>query len=387
MSSKTRIVVPVHDTNKFTEQDLETTYKLVVPEAHPELYGEQLMPSLVYLGRYIVNIDDIEWESKEQNTQTARAGGGNPRYKEIRQDIRTNGFKLKHPPIALRRLKNGALVPLNGRTRKMILMELGFKNLIVDIYEKDSDASWDKFDDESSQFGPLANANNDPAGNVSLEDVYRECIHAIQKGWIENDLSEIANRVNFVCGKGKFTQAKRDDVVFRVHNNFCDSEEFQILSWKSLSSISLWMETKNYHDTDDFIYYVVSHSTPSKAITGAAAAAFDNPGKEVRVVIHTSTLKSYDLEYCYVKRIQDFVASWENILQKVSTGFFEGKVRTKNPIKLYGALPAVSSLHDLDKIVTLNSVKKAEIRLLKEREERALYGEETEFEEDEEEFI
>ena len=129
-TKKQKIVVDVSSQSKFTQEDLETSKHLVVEDSYPQFYGEDLPESFKYVGRYVVDIVDIEWENKFENTQCARAGGGNPKHKEIKQDIREYGFKLKHPPSALRRLKNGKLVPLNGRTRKMILTELGVKNFM-----------------------------------------------------------------------------------------------------------------------------------------------------------------------------------------------------------------------------------------------------------------
>jgi len=379
---KLKIVVDINSQKKFTIDNLSATNVLIVEASYPELYGEDLQKSFKYTGRYIVDIDAINWESNYENTQTARAGGGNPKYKEIKQDITNYGFKLKHAPIALRRLKDGTLVPLNGRTRKQILKELGFKNVIVDIYEKQDSYSWNQFDDQASKFGLIANSGHDPAGDIMLEDVYRECMIAIDKGWIEKDINSIMDRVNEVCGNGKFTKAKRDELTFRIFNHYRDSEEMEVLSWKSQSAIQVWLNTRKYIDNDKVIYYPVSHSTPSKGITGAAKMAFDNPGKEIRVVVHTSVLSAFDIERSYVSRVKDFVIEWENILQKISSGYFDGKVRTNSPIKLYGALPAVSTLHSLDKIVDFKSIAKQDQRLAKEAEERTLYGEEDEYEEE-----
>jgi hypothetical protein len=384
-TKKPQIVVDVSVQSKFTQENLDTSKHLVVEDSYPQFYGEDLPKSFKYVGRYIVDIDDIEWENKYENTQTARAGGGNPKHKEVKQDIREYGFKLKHPPIALRRLKNGKLVPLNGRTRKMILAELGVKNLIVDIYEIESGYTWSQFDDDSSQFGLIANAEHDPAGNLTLEDVYFECKLAIKKGWITKDINDIAARVNRMCGKGKFTKSKRDEITFRVYNHYRDSDEMSVLSWKTATSIRTWLDTRKYIDNDKVIYYPVSHSTPSKGITGAAKMAFDNPGKEIRVIVHTSILTAFDIERCYVNRVKEFVIEWENILQKISSGYFNGKVRSNSPIKLYGAMPAVSTLHNLDKIVDFKSIAKQEQRLAKEAEEEYLYDAEDE-DETEEEF-
>ena len=170
-----------------------------------------------------------------------------------------------------------------------------------------------------------------------------------------------------------------------IEDDSSDDEEMSVLSWKSGSSIATWLETKKYIDNNKVIYYPVSHSTPSKGLTGAAKMAFDNPGKEIRVVIHTSILTAFDIERCYVNRVKEFVVEWENILQKISSGYFNGKVRSNSPIKLYGAIPAVSTLHSLDKIVDFKSIAKQDHRLQKEAEEEYLYDEEAD-EENEEEF-
>lgn len=385
-TKKPQIVVNVTTQSKFTQEDLETSKHLVVEDSYPQFYGEDLPESLKYLGRFLVDIGDIDWDAKYENSQGARAGGGNQKHKEIQQDINEYGFKLKHPPIALRRLKNNKLVPLNGRTRKMILTVKGIKNLIVDIYEKEEGYSWDQFEDDSSQFGLIANAEHDPAGNLTLEDVYHECISAIKKGWIKKDITSINLRVNRMCGKGKFTKIKRDEITFRIYNHYRDSDEMSVLSWKSATSMATWLETKKYINNDKVIYYPTSHSTPSKGITGAAKMAFDNPGKEIRVVVHTSILTAFDIERCYINRVREFIVEWENILQKISSGYFNGKVRLNSPIKLYGALPAVSTLHNLDKIVDFKLIEKEHRRLAKEAEEEYLYSEESE-EESEEEFV
>jgi hypothetical protein len=82
---KPQIVVDVSTQFKFTQENLETSNRLVVEDSYPQFYGEDLPESFKYVGRYIVDIVDIEWENKYENTQSARAGGGNPKYKEIKQ--------------------------------------------------------------------------------------------------------------------------------------------------------------------------------------------------------------------------------------------------------------------------------------------------------------
>jgi len=93
------ISVDVSTTKKFTKQHLDVSKKLINKEAFPEFYGADLPKTAKYISRLLVDVKDISWESEFENTQMARKGGGNPKYKEIKQDIVEYGFKLKHPQL------------------------------------------------------------------------------------------------------------------------------------------------------------------------------------------------------------------------------------------------------------------------------------------------
>ena len=63
-TKKQKIVVDVSSQSKFTQEDLETSKHLVVEDSYPQFYGEDLPESFKYVGRYVVDIVDIEWENK-----------------------------------------------------------------------------------------------------------------------------------------------------------------------------------------------------------------------------------------------------------------------------------------------------------------------------------
>ena len=57
------IIVDVNATNAFSKENLETYKKLIVPEAYPWLFGEDLLPSLkVANDAALVNISDVNWQ-------------------------------------------------------------------------------------------------------------------------------------------------------------------------------------------------------------------------------------------------------------------------------------------------------------------------------------
>ena len=361
------IIVDVNSTNKFTEENLETYKKLIVPEAYPWLFGEDLIPTLkVFSSEAIVNIDDVNWLDSN-TTQTARSGGKNPKIKEIARDVASYGFKLTNPAIALFRRKNGQLFPLNGRTRKEILVSNhGFTNLIVIIYEAADDATEDEVKNACSAFGLLANSYSDPSGDLQLEDVFREVQLAIKNGWVSfsgedadfnEDLVSIRRRVDLVCGKGCFTSTKRDQLVYRIYNT--NNPQYIVKSWSSAGETALWMKKYNIKTIEPkdgkrgIKYICLSAETGEKSLIAAAKYAFQYSDYDIRVIIHTGTLTGFDLEENYMSKINKFRDFWDATLVKLSYGFFGKSNPKKKPITLYAVLPALSSIHNLEKLVKI----------------------------------
>jgi hypothetical protein len=364
MGYKNPTIILVNSTSKFTEENLDWSIKLNDPSQnetnnslyiYEHLYGEKYKDKRI--DRRLVDISDIEQYSA--HTQKSRRTG-NKKYKEVRQDINSFGFKLKHPPIALRQLPDGTLVPANGRTRLQILIENGFKNIIADIYTFT--------DNEASLFGLKANAENDPSGDLVLEDVYDEVQLAVENNWIKPELEEIQARVDEACGNGKFEAASRRAVAQRVYNNHSSTQT--VFYWNSKASIKNWMKVNNYIDTDNIEYMPVSYSIDKKAVV-MAAERYTESGKQIRVVCHTGDLNASDIEECYKKRVEDFKqlfnAHVNNITDTYVTasGHDKCKIKKTDNIVLYGSLPAISTLHadkdgEMIKIIKYKKVSEQE---------------------------
>ncbi len=358
------IIVDVNTTNAFNEENLETYKKLIVPEAYPWLFGEDLLPALkVANPAALVDISDVNW-GETLTTQTARVGGKNPKIKEIARDIASFGYKLVNPAICLFRKKNGELVPLNGRTRYEILAKNHkFTNIIAIIYEAADGFSDDEVENACSAFGLLANSYSDPSGDLQLEDVFREVSLAIDKGWCKltgvesEDIAAILERVNLVCGKGCFTPNKRQQLVYRILNT--NNPNYIVRSWSTSSETANWMIENKIINIGPFNgrrgikYICLSAETGEKSLIAAAKAADDYPDYDIRVIIHTGTLTGFDLEENYYNKIDKFRNFWDATLGKVSYAFFGGVKPKKNTVTLYAALPALSSIHNLTKLVKM----------------------------------
>jgi hypothetical protein len=337
----------------FTQKDLEDFKSLNSEELNPERYDQKTIskkwPSMKFHGFDLMDIDAITQSGILGNTQEARASG-NPEYKEIRKNILANGFDLSNFPISIRRLPEGKLVPMDGRTRNSILKEIGMKNVIVAIYTCS--------DDDASKFAIWSNSEGyRPRGFAKMEDIYEECLRALDRKWIKNDMAIIKERIDSICSE-IFTETKRSELTALVYNHYNQmnpNEEGVVITkcqyWNNSSQIKTWLNVNKYLNTDKIIYFPVSYSTVSKGIINAAQKAYENPNHEIRVVVHTGVLTANDLEQCYKGRVITFKETWENSLAKLGFAFFDSIAPTKGRIKLYGAIPAVSTLHSLDKMI------------------------------------
>jgi len=337
----------------FTQKDLEDFKLLNSEELNPERYDQKTIskkwPSMKFHGFDLMEIDAITQSGILGNTQEARASG-NPEYAEIRKNILANGFDLSNFPISIRRLPEGKLVPMDGRTRNSILKEIGMKNVIVAIYTCS--------DDDASKFAIWSNSEGyRPRGFAKMEDIYEECLRALDRKWIKNDMAIIKERIDSICSE-IFTETKRSELTALVYNHYNQmnpNEEGVVITkcqyWNNSSQIKTWLNVNKYLNTDKIIYFPVSYSTVSKGIINAAQKAYENPNHEIRVVVHTGVLTANDLEQCYKGRVITFKETWENSLAKLGFAFFDSIAPTKGRIKLYGAIPAVSTLHSLDKMI------------------------------------
>jgi hypothetical protein len=359
------IIVDVNATNAFIDENLETYKKLIVLEAYPWLFGEGLFPSLKIANEAaIIEISDINWQAS-MSEQTPRNGGKNPKLKQIARDIANFGFKLMHPAICLFRKKNGELVPLNGRSRLEILRaNHKFTNIIAIIFESVDDASDDNVENDCSAFGLLSNSYSDPSGDLQLEDVFHEVSLAVKRGWVVlnkipgreiEDIIAIRARVDLVCGKGCFTPSKREQLVYRILNT--NNPSYTVKSWTSPGVGKAWMIENNYinigplNGNRGIKYVCLSSETAEKSLIAAARTADENPDYDIRVVIHTGTLTGFDLEKNYYMKVRGFRDFWAERLGMISYAFFGNEKPKKNTVTLYAALPALSSIHNLNKLV------------------------------------
>jgi hypothetical protein len=380
------VIIPLSKHYSFTEDDLKIskhfldTHKL----SYPHLYEADLYnKSFKFIKRDLIDAEAISYKSGLGNTQDARHSGLNPEYDELKIDLQEFGYRPYCPPIAIRKTSDGKYVILNGRTRDKILRENKVKNRIVDIYECD--------DATALKFGIASNNEQPPAGLATSADIIHAAKIAIRNDWIENNYDDVYAWVSETCGT-RFVEGKRREMVNQIVNHVIAEENDQtIVAWANSSEPEAWMKVNNYIDTNGRVpvrYVVTSFSVPQKAIFRACEAAMENPDAEIRMVIHTGNLTAADVVKCYIKRVLNFKKEWHLKISQVSHGLFGGKSPSFSRIKLYGCIPALSELSDLDELIIFgkNDSKISE-SYLTSRHLSSLFDMEEDYEEGDEELV
>lgn len=368
------ITVDLNSIKEFTQEHVATYKRLNPQEAHPWLFGDDKPDSFYLISEAeLIDFDDVNWVDSEVGleTQYARAGGQNPELKEIAADIADFGFKLGKPTIALLKNPDNSLVPLNGRTRRLIMNSnyKDLKNFIAIIYgiiesEINADFSYTpKALSDISIFAVSANTHYDPQGTTTSEDVKREVMLAIKNGWITKSKKAIADRVAKLCGKGVFRQETRDKLTQIIYNRYTETDK--VLPW-SKRSVKLW---RKEHDPqikdvdwdipkkvngkyyDGIRYVILSSSTLEKSFGTVAREAKENPTKLIRLVIHTGVLKGAIAEANFLEKVKNFRNVWKILQDNISFAFYKGKPALNDRVSLYGVLPAIQKYHDLKKVI------------------------------------
>ena len=359
------VIIDLLQIDEFTEEHLNIVWEIY--ENHwktfyPELYGDKLPDAIEFDGFELMPaLARTGWQKNRASGKTARA-----KYLEIKQNVERNGWKLKYPPISWFRWNDNpdGCVTITGDTRGEILAHTPFemKKWIVAIYKRKPGYTDEQVQDAIDAAGLRFNAIHDPAAPLSTADVKYTVTNMVQR-YLDTDgeagvaptMDEITKRVDFVCGEGVFQPATRQFLIYEIYNNF--NPEDTVVSWSDNKlakyRISSFLARNMLVDTDKVKYIHTSFELYSKAFTRACAKASEFPNAEVRIVIHTGTLKGFNLRTVYTKRVQKFIVNFKSILNAVAgaSDKIEGKLfsgATFRRIKIYGALPALGSVHNLN---------------------------------------
>ena len=366
------IVVNTLFTDQFSKQHLATLQKLVVEDAWPELYGNQLPEGIEFKGFDLMDISLLDKAIKGSiGSQVARSTD-NPEFDNIKNDILTNGYKLRYPPIAVAEYEDGSIGIITGKTRTKILKNnCKFTNAIVAKYKVFSKRT---FLTQSIRF----NCIDVPSGVAKAGDVVGVASELISEGSLKKNLNAIREWITEAVGNGPFTDNYKEHLAVTILNNA--SVRPQIYSWRPENiaewmkdhyfkkaseqypaagipgNVSVYVDKKSKKNTNDFLYMVCASSSYTKNLYRAAELMSNShfTGKTLRVLVHTSTLpdstNTKDLKEVFEQRIKNHNTEWKNMLRNYSEVFYD-EAKVKSNVVLYGALPAIKQIHDMDNII------------------------------------
>lgn len=361
MKNETKInyVVNLQKEN-FTEAHCKVYKKMydsVWLYSEPHYFGEDVHEAIEFVGFELLTIRDTV-------SQTHRVGG-RVKAADAEKVFRSlsKGFKLNRlPPAVLYRPGNTTpYVNLTGNTRIEYFSSVGQTEYPAAIYKGRGGASDKEVEDAIAYMGQTLNVH-DVANNNTMLDIQNSLQKSCElfkssdgkAGVNPFDLDEVLERVRKIGAN--FTEHKRSQIAYGVFNEFNPHQV--VASWSSDKNakyrLEEYMKTFKLVHSDNIVYLISAASTVSKIFTKALMAAQEYKDKEIRIMLHTSTLTGADLEDSYHRVASSNIKLFESFM-KAASEVFHGDT---NRIRIYGLFPAVGSIHSFDEPVLYNSKSK-----------------------------
>jgi len=354
-------VVPPH-TKKFTELDLSLSEALFSLQ-HPVYVN--LTKGLKFIERTIrplsaIDTSDVDLAGKTNGayTQSARSTGRGQYAADVHASIEQQGYKLDKEPISVVICPDKKEHACNGRTRLEKLQQLGFENVIVDVFEAET---WNAFHVHSLKTNQYA----DPYSPFLAQDLEQYALKAWRSGDLKRTFEGVYEAVKEIGGT-----SFKDKTYHNIASNVVGfhDRDLQLFAHTDATAKE-WLNNNGYINNlnnNQIYYYPYASSSWSKCFVNAASfynelISSGKPVKEIRVVVQTGTLNGADGEQCWKNRIDRFRRNWAEVYNLIEKTHFINSER-KSVIKLYGAIPAVASIADewpLDKLVLFNKGKLA----------------------------
>jgi len=336
--TENELSVDVINVKEFTQENLETLDALRSKAAYPRIYGSKAPKGINYLDTLLISVDDVDSDN-EGFSQSARVGA-NPELGSIREDIMANGFSLTELPICLFKLPSGKYVIGEGRTRFYILVGLGMKNIIADVFDHTTPAN-------RLRFAVAQNAQKKPFGEASFPDVNKAILELISMGEIDQTATNFAELVLEEINKltTKLSPSEINRIVHAANDTV--HGERRVFSYPKGEGVDKWLRDNGYTNNREVVYHPVSTFEAKVMMAAIRKAKSENPAvREIRLVVHGGVLDAKDPAADWIKRCKGFKNTFNSTLRDISKEFFGNAPIRTDRVKLYGAIPQVKALED-----------------------------------------
>ena len=361
-SAEEELVVDVSkdSVTMFTQKHCDTLKRLRILERHPRIYGS--LSIMNYNNTEIIPVDKIDCDNAWFD-QSVRAIV-NPELSSIRDDIENNGFSLCELPPMVMKEKNGTYKLLEGRARYHHLAGFGMKNMIVDVFNHEEEAT-------AIKFALFMNNQGKPFGKTAILDIKKAIKRLIEIGDIPklgDSVLEIQEMTDCIisCLKDmscKITASQEGDIVHDAIKNLTGVQ--QVISFpngKGSPTPREWLDMYGYKDTREIVYLPISNMV-ERSLTTLKTGRTNIPDEtEIRAVVYVGVPSASNPEGDWLKTAKDFKKNWKQIVSWVLENFKYVNPDTKDEdpgrivektIKIYGAIPQIKSLdhkYPMDKL-------------------------------------
>lgn len=340
-------------TNALTEEHLKLHNKLCPIEAHPELYTNELpLESIEFYKRKCIPRNIIANDSEANpRTQGAREGGSIDQTElvDLENSLHNQGVKLSTLQEKVYEISPGRYKYITGMSRDFVKNKYNFTHIIADVYRAKEGATDSELRRDLSEFGLTSNPKLDPAVPTSMASIQKEGMIAVDEGWVENEFDSIYKRVSRIANAVKLSKTKKEIITTNILNRFRTDPKAIVLPMTTDDAKEWCLEHKFIDVEDKIKYFIRSYDMSSKAIVDSIKYAHNHPKEKVRLIITAGVLggspqSQYDL------RIAKFQTEYDLILSSFQDVIFSGATMKIKNLELYGAIPSVGSMHDLDKL-------------------------------------
>ena len=347
-------------TNSFTEDHLDIASKafesLRNSWANGVLNDDFEFIKLSKNNPELVNTKLINFDT-ERNIQQYRASKRNPSINDVKRSIQEQGYKLNKEMPVLYKNPDGTYDIITGNTRYWVLEQFNFTNLIAYVYEGISNSNTKGIELDKRELSVVLNPAEDPSEPASMEDVIQYGLAVCNANVIDVNSPTAFDQIKKKIARSTFaiqlSDSKVSYCVATIMNRADGYAGEEIVPLNNIEANKWIYDAKLINIPNKVRYIVKSYDMVRSNVVEAIQEAAQYPNEEVRLIIHGGILGG-NPGTTWENRVTKFWYRKNEILNDFQQVIFGGKTKDIQNFVLYGAIPQVESMHDLNKLVLFN---------------------------------
>jgi hypothetical protein len=299
----------------------------------------------------LINFDTVK------NQQGYRVSGRSPSINDVKRSIQEQGYKLNKEMPVLYKNPDGTYDIITGNTRYWVLEQFNFTNLIAYVYEGISNSNTKGIELDKRELSVVLNPAEDPSEPASMEDVIQYGLAVCNAKVIDVNSPSAFDQIKKKIARSTFaiqlSESKVSYCVATIMNRADGYAGEEIVPLNNVEA-NKWVHDAKFKNIPNKVRYIVkSYDMVRANVVEAIQEAAQFPNEEVRLIIHGGILGG-NPGSTWENRVTKFWYKKNEILNDFQQVIFGGKTKDIQNFVLYGAIPQVESMHDLNKLVLFN---------------------------------